>query len=467
MEDLFAERARPRPEEPRRPLTVSELVGGVRELLEEELGRVQVVGEIADLFRARSGHCYFTLKDSAAQIKAAMFRGTAARIPFDPEDGLEVVADAEVTVYPQRGDLQIIVRNLEPVGQGALQLAFEQLRERLEAEGLFDPARKRALPKFPRRIGIVTSPAGAAIHDVIHVTGSRWPGVPLLISPTRVQGDTAEREIAEALARVQEEPDIDVVLVVRGGGSLEDLWAFNSERVARAIRACPVPVVSGVGHEVDFTIADFAADARAPTPSAAAMLVLPDGEAARDQIIQAQDRLHRALAGQLAEARSRLGTTLAELRSRAPAARLAADRERWIAAHRTLGRQLADAVPSRRAPLERAGARWLRSASRWVAPLRAEQLRLAERLRRAGSASTDDPGARLAEAAARLDALSPLAVLARGYAIARGPTGAVLRSANEVAPGEDVRIHLQRGEIVARVTEARAASDPSGGEEGA
>jgi exodeoxyribonuclease VII large subunit len=465
VEDLFADRTEP--ERPDRPLTVSELVGGVRELLEEELGGVKVVGEISSLFRARSGHCYFTLKDSGAQIKAAMFRGTAARIPFDPEDGLEVIVQAEVTVYPERGDLQIIVRNLEPVGQGALQLAFEQLKERLEAEGLFDPELKRALPKLPRRIGIVTSPAGAAIHDVIHVSGTRWPGVPLLISPTRVQGDRAEEEIAHALAQVQSAPDVDVVLVVRGGGSLEDLWAFNSERVARAIRACPVPVVSGVGHEVDFTIADFAADARAPTPSAAAMMVLPDGQAARDQLNHARERSSRALEGQLGEARSRLATTLAELRSQAPAARVAADRERFVAARRSLGRALAEAVPERRETLGRARQRIGRNMTRWLEPLGAARGRLDQRLARAGDRLSGDARARLAEAAARLDALSPLAVLSRGFAIARGADGRVLRSADEVAPDDLVQIRLGRGEIAARVTESGPARDPSVGEDGA
>jgi exodeoxyribonuclease VII large subunit len=251
-----------------RPFRVSELVGGLRELLEEEVGRVWVVGEISNLRRAPSGHCYFTLKDDQAQLRAALFRSAAVRLPFDPEDGLEVVVEAEVTVYAQRGDLQLIVRQMEPRGQGALQLAFEQLRARLEAEGLFDPARKRALPAWPRRVGVVTSPSGAAVRDVIQVSGRRMPGIALLIAPARVQGDGAEDEIAAALAALGRVPDVDVILLVRGGGSLEDLRPFNTERVARAIAAARVPVVAGVGHEADVSIADLAADARAPTPSA-------------------------------------------------------------------------------------------------------------------------------------------------------------------------------------------------------
>jgi hypothetical protein len=250
----------------RRPFRVSELAGGLRELLEEEVGRVFVVGEISNLRRAPSGHCYFTLKDDQAQLRAVLFRNAAVRLPFDPEDGLEVVVEAELTLYAARGDLQLIVRQMEPRGQGALQLAFEQLRARLEAEGLFDPARKRALPDWPRRVGVVTSPSGAALRDVIQVSGRRMPGIPLLIAPTRVQGDGAEEEIAAALDALGRLSDVDVILLVRGGGSLEDLRPFNTERVARAIVASRVPVVAGVGHEVDLSIADLAADARAPRP---------------------------------------------------------------------------------------------------------------------------------------------------------------------------------------------------------
>ena len=460
MEDLSAE---PGSDRGRRPLSVSELVGGVRELLEEELASVHVVGEVFDLYRASSGHCYFRLKDESAQIKAALFRGTAARIPFDPEEGLEIVVHGEITVYPQKGDLQIIVRHLEPVGQGALQLAFEQLRERLAAEGLFDDARKRELPAFPRRVGIVTSPAGAAIHDVIQVTGTRFAGVPLLLSPTRVQGEGAEQEIAEALRLVQDARDVDVILLVRGGGSLEDLWAFNTERVARAIRACPVPVVSGVGHELDFTIADLAADARAPTPSAAAALALPDRELWADRVERGRERMAWALRSRIRHDRARLGTAIAELRSHAPAARLAADRERFIAAERALHRHLDEAIPERRAPLELAELRWRRAAARWLEPLRERGSGLAERLSRAGAASAEGARHRLTEAAARLDALSPLAVLGRGYAIARGPDGSVLRSADALKPDDAVRVRLQRGELDARVTRILEEEDAPGG----
>jgi exodeoxyribonuclease VII large subunit len=396
---------------PRRPLRVSELVGGLRELLEEEVGRVLVVGEISNLRRAPSGHCYFTLKDDHAQLRAALFRSSAVRLPFDPEDGLEVIVEAELTVYAPRGDLQLVVRQMEPRGQGALQLAFAQLRARLEAEGLFDAASKRALPACPRRVGIVTSPSGAALRDVIEVSGRRMPGIPLLIAPARVQGDGAEHELAAALAALGQVADVDVILLVRGGGSLEDLRAFNTERVARAIRAARVPVVAGVGHEIDVSIADLAADARAPTPSAAAELVLPDRRAWRERARLVARRLARAAAGRVALAGRRLDRLAGRLRAHAPAARLAARRARLATLARALEREGAHAIALRRE--------------------------------------------RLAALAARLDALSPLAVLGRGYAIARRPSGEVLRRAAEVAPGDPFTLRLGEGELDASVVRRR------------
>jgi len=395
----------------RRPFRVSELVGGLRELLEEEVGRVFVVGEISNLRRAPSGHCYFTLKDDQAQLRAALFRSAAVRLPFDPEDGLEVVVEAEVTVYAARGDLQLIVRQMEPRGQGALQLAFEQLRARLEAEGLFDPARKRALPAWPRRVGVVTSPSGAAVRDVIQVSGRRMPGIPLLIAPVRVQGEGAEDEIAAALADLALVADVDVILLVRGGGSLEDLRPFNTERVARAIVASCVPVVAGVGHEVDVSIADLAADARAPTPSAAAALALPDRSAWLDRSRSLRRRLAGAAGARLARAGRRLEKVSGALRAHAPGARLAARRARLETLSRALEREGAHAVALRRE--------------------------------------------RLAALAAHLDALSPLAVLGRGYAIARLPSGQVLRRASDAAPGDAFTLRLGEGELEATATKVR------------
>ena len=391
--------------------SVSELLSDLKELLSDEFGRVWVVGEISNCHRARSGHSYFTLKDDEAQIRAALFRGVAQRLPFDPEDGLEVLVFGDLTLYPSRGNLQIVVRSLEPRGQGALQLAFEQLRARLEAEGLFEPELKRPLPEFPRRVGVVTSPAGAAIRDVIQVTGQCFPSIPLLVAPTRVQGEGAEEEIAAALELVAGR-GVDVILLVRGGGSLEDLFAFNSERVARAVRACPVPVVSGVGHEVDVTICDLVADARAPTPSAAAALALPDRQGQETRLDRDRRRLRAAALSAVDRAARRLGRSRESLRAHAPSARLMVHRVRWEAA---------------------VGA-----------------------LRRGVGASLAGSSARLKAVSARLDALSPLAVLSRGYAIVyREPEGVIVRRAREVGEGDALRLRVSEGEIDAIVKAAR------------
>jgi exodeoxyribonuclease VII large subunit len=400
------------PAAPPRVLRVAELVGALRALVEDVVGRVWVVGEISNLRRAASGHLYFTLKDDEAQLRAVVFRADAERLPFDPADGLEVLACAEATVYGARGELQLCVRELEPRGQGALRLAFEQLRARLEAHGLFDAGRKRPLPALPRRIGVVTSCHGAAVRDVIEVTGVRWPSVPLLVADARVQGPGAEYEIVEALQLLATRPDVDVILLVRGGGSLEDLWPFNSETVARALVRCPVPVVTGIGHETDLTIADLVADARAPTPSAAAALVLPDRRALLDRLARERRRLRGALAGRLARAGARLESRVAALHRASPAARLAARRGRLV---------------RERAQLDAA---------------------IQRRLARAA--------ARVSLAAGRLDSLSPLAVLARGYAIARrADDGRIVRAPGDVAPGDGLAVRVAGGELDATVTRVR------------
>ena len=395
----------------RRVFGVAELVAGVSELL-GQVGRVWVAGEISNLRTPASGHAYFTLKDSDAQLRAVLFRGAARGLAFEPEDGLEVLAFGELTVYEARGDLQLVVRALEPRGEGALQVAFEQLRARLEREGLFDPARKRPIPAHPRRVGVVTSGTGAALRDVLRVAAGRHGGTPLLLAPTRVQGAGAEEEIAAALAAVAGRPDVDVVLLVRGGGSLEDLQAFNHELVARAIRASPVAVVCGVGHEVDVTIADLAADLRAPTPSAAAAAAVPDGAALRERLGERSRHLVQALSGVLETAASHLGQQRRALRALAPRARLALQQARLGAAARAL--------------------------------------------RRGGAARLEAGLARLGSLTGRLDSLSPLAVLGRGYALVQRATdGAIVRAPGDVRPGDALRIRLARGELEA---EARPQS---------
>lgn len=397
--------------------SVADVLRGVNTLLEERVGRIWVAGEISDLRRPGSGHLYFRLKGDGGQIRGVLFRGSARGMAFEPEDGLEVLAYGEVGVYEPRGDLQLIVRRLEPRGRGALQLAFEQLRRRLEAEGLFDPSRKRRPPPLPARIGIVTSASGAALRDVIEVTGRRFPATPLLIAPTRVQGPGAEDEVAAALDALGAHGGVDVILLVRGGGSIEDLQPFNTETVARAVVRAPVPVVSGVGHEVDVSIADLAADVRAPTPSAAAELALPDRAALAAALGREQQRLGRAAAALLERLGLRLDHQREALRAHAPSARLEAQRARFQAAARTL---------------ERAVATRLAAAN-----------------------------AALAGAAGRLDALSPLAVLGRGYGLVRrARDGAIVRRADQLVPGDPLDIRVAEAEVAATVASVRPLPKP-------
>ena len=400
---------------------VGDLLASLRGLLEERVGRVWIVGEVSNLHRASSGHTYFTLKDDNGQIRAALFRSAARRLAFEPENGLEVLVYGDITVYEPRGDLQVVVRELEPRGDGALRLAFDQLRRRLEAEGLFDPERKRALPAGPRRIGVVASSTSAALRDVLEVTRRRCPALPIRLAPTRVQGLGAEFEIVRALEALWTHGDVDVVLLVRGGGSLEDLAAFNTEAVARAIAAAPVPVVSGVGHEVDVSIADLVADCRAPTPSAAAELVAPDRAELRRLLHRDWGRLGRAMGSVLERAAARLGRERDAVRMLSPTARLAARRARLAELGRALPRELVAGLGARRA----------RVATAAPGLPRAVQARLAR------SRSS------LAESAARLESLSPLAMLGRGYALVRRERdGAIVRGVADVEAGEQLSVRV-------------------------
>ncbi len=409
---------------------VGDLLAGLRGLLEERVGRVWIVGEVSNLHRATSGHAYFTLKDDAGQIRAALFRSAARRLAFEPENGLEVLVYGDVTIYEPRGDLQVVVRELEPRGDGALRLAFEQLRRSLEAEGLFDPERKRALPVEPRRIGVVASPTSAALRDVLEVTRRRCPALPIRLAPTRVQGVGAEFEIAQALEAICAHGDVDVVLLVRGGGSLEDLAAFNTDAVARAIADAPVPVVSGVGHEVDVSIADLVADRRAPTPSAAAELVAPDRAELRRLLRRDWGRLGRAVSAVLERAVARLARERDAVRMLSPTARLVARRARLTELGRALPRELAAGLTARRARLATAAPGLTRVAQARVARSR---------------------GA-LAEAAARLESLSPLAVLGRGYALVRRERdGAIVRGVADVGVGDHLSVRVASAALRALV----------------
>lgn len=399
--------------QPERPYTVSEITGRIRALLEQEplLQDVWIEGEVSNFSRASSGHIYFTLKDAGAQISGVVWRSQARALSYVPRSGDQVVVHGRVGLYEQGGRYQIYVDAIQPAGRGSLFQEFERLKAQLEAEGLFAPERKRPLPAYPQRIGVVTSPTAAAFRDVVNVLTRRYPLAQVLLSPTLVQGETAPPQIVAALAALNTRDDVrdlpDVILIVRGGGSLEDLWAFNDERVARAVAASSIPVISGVGHETDFTLTDFAADHRAPTPSAAAEMAAPDRAELRALVQQHEMRLARTLDAQLQGFRERVAQLNRALQYLSPAVRLANARQR---VDDVLAR--ADATVAHRLIVQRQQVQGL---------------------------------------AARLSALNPDAVLGRGYAIVQErKTGHVITSAKTITPGFALTLRLQDGEADAR-----------------
>jgi exodeoxyribonuclease VII large subunit len=458
MSDLFSQPFEddPRPDDvppARRVVTVSQLTASIRGLLESSFGDLWIEGEISNCRRWNTGHLYFTLKDGSAQIRAVMYRSAARYLTFPVEDGQHVIARGRLAVYEPKGEYQLLCDHLQPHGLGARQLAFEQLKKKLAGEGLFDPARKRPLPALPGRIGIVTSLEGAAVHDIIKVLTRRHPTVKLLIRPTKVQGEGAAAEIADAVRALGRVQGVDVIIVARGGGSAEDLVPFNQEPVARAIAASPSPVVTGVGHEIDFTIADFVADVRAPTPSAAAEIVVAAAEEFSARIDRQARRLRAAVASGLQRRRTRLHVASARRGLAGFPARLA-----------MMGRHAADL----RHRLQHATALQLARRGR---ALRSRHLRLeANDLRRRlaamrgrldaargrlGAAMTrrhDRSRGRLVAMAGRLESLSPLAVLGRGYAVCwNDDRTAIVRRASAVAPGDRVHVTLHEGELTCQV----------------
>jgi len=385
--DLFADAGGEEPEAETPVWSVSELNAALRTLLEDRFPEVRVAGEVGSWTRARSGHCYFTLKDDRSQLRCVMWRRDAARLPMDPEEGMDLQALGRITMYEARGELQLQVKELEAEGtEGLWKLAFEKLRRTLQEEGLLDPARKRRLPRFPRSVGIVTSPTGAAIRDILTVIRRRAPWTRVVVRGARVQGEGAAVEVADALRVLAAEGDVDVIIVGRGGGSIEDLWAFNEEPVARAIADSPVPVISAVGHETDVTISDLVADHRAPTPSAAAEAVVQD----RATLLEALDRVRPRLA-----------------------------------------RGLATQVERRRHRLESGRRRVEAAMRRTLEPRVRKRDLLADRLGRAVRELIQRRRERLAALGGRVEALSPLSTLKRGYAVALSPEGRVLRGVHE------------------------------------
>jgi len=390
-------------------LSVSQLTALLKGVVENRFASVWVAGEISNFSRPQSGHCYFTLKDDAAQLRAVLWRNTAARLKFDVHDGLEVVCLGRLDVYPPRGSYQLVVEQLQPLGVGALELALRKLRDKLGQEGLFDAARKRSLPAFPQRIGIVTSPTGAAIRDFLEVLRRRWQGVEVFLFPVRVQGDGAAREIAEGIRLANKlSPPLDVLVVGRGGGSLEDLWAFNEEEVVRAIAASRLPTVSAVGHEIDVTLADLAADLRALTPSEAAERVVPSAQDVAEMMRNLRTRIQNALAGQAAALRNRLDAVA----SRPVFARP-------LDSMHNLGRQVDD---------------------------------LAGRLHGAVRVRLVDQQSRIAAVGGKLDTLSPLAVLGRGYSLTHdSKSGRLITAAKELRQGQQIITRFAHGSAVSTV----------------
>ncbi|MEK6303103.1 MAG: exodeoxyribonuclease VII large subunit [Acidobacteriota bacterium] len=434
----------------RRALSVSELTARLKTLVESSFVQVLVEGEISNFRRHTSGHWYFTLKDEGAALRCACFRMQNRLIRFAPEDGLSVSARGRLSVYETRGEYQLVVEYLEPVGVGALQLAFEQLKSKLAAEGLFDAERKRPLPLLPRCIGVVTSSTGAAVRDIVRVIRRRNEAVSVLIAPARVQGEGAALEIAHAIKLLSARPEVDVIIVGRGGGSMEDLWCFNDERVARAIVKSRVPIISAVGHETDFTIADFVADLRASTPSAAAELVASAHDEISARIAGLQSDLNRALRYRVLELRSRVSELESSRAFDSVQMKIRNTSQRLDDATHSLESLLRGSVKTRRAGLGdlalRLSAADLRRA---LIEKRAALSSFAGRLNANVRTKLDQGKERLAVGAGKLTSLSPLAVLARGYAIAFDERGRVIKRANDVQSGSRVNVKVSDGSFAA------------------
>ena len=447
--------------EERDVFTVSSLNREARRLIESNFGVIWVEGEISNLARPSSGHMYWSLKDDNAQVRCAMFRQANRLLSFSPGNGQQVLARARVSLYETRGEFQLILDYLEEAGEGLLRRRFEELKRKLAAEGLFDDDRKKPLPPLPRRIGVVTSPTGAAVRDILTVLRRRFSTVPVMIFPTAVQGERAAEEIAQTLELADRRRDCDLLILARGGGSLEDLWSFNEEVVARALDALETPVISGVGHEVDFTIADFVADARAPTPSGAAELAVPEQSEWLNTLHGYRQRLSRAIAHRLAGMKGMLDGVAHRLTHSHPGIQLRESTQRlddldirlklsWERLHAQRRSKLAELVAVLRGVAPRHQLARLEERCRWAA--RGLSTGMVNRVSRFN--------ARLELAARALQAVSPLATLDRGYAIVSNTVDSrIVTDAANIAPGTSIDVRLSRGELSATVDEARPDDD--------
>lgn len=436
----------------RRIWRVADLVSSVRTTVERGYTDVWVEGEISNFRPAESGHLYFTLKDGDAQLRVVMFRSQARLLRFRPENGIQIIARGRVTIYDARGELQLSAEFLEPVGAGALQLAFEQLKKKLAEEGLFDPARKKPLPQLPRRIGIITSPRGAALQDMLNVLGRRHESVGILIYPAQVQGESASAEVAAGVKYFNRNKNVDVLIIARGGGSLEDLAAFNDERLARVIAASSVPVISAVGHETDFTICDFVADLRAPTPSAAAELVIESKHKLAEHLAHLHRRLERASRYRLLIARNRL-TELAQhgafLRMRDLLGRRG---QRLDELTFRLAAGFRESLREYRRRLQIASTRVRHFDFRRSLDITRTKLDAgASTLERAMQARLAQDRARLEQLSGRLNALSPVKILERGYALVFDTDGRLVKDATQLSAGDRISARVSRGTLIAEV----------------
>ncbi|HOZ47934.1 MAG TPA: exodeoxyribonuclease VII large subunit [Candidatus Hydrogenedentes bacterium] len=441
-------------------LSVSQLTRRVKSLLENEISYVWVAGEISNWRVSPAGHAYFTLKDKDSQLGAVMFRGKLMRLKFGPEDGLEVVVHGLVTVYEVRGTYQIVCEEMQPKGMGALQLAFEKLRRKLEGEGLFDPVHKKSLPLLPRRIGIVTSPTGAAIRDMLNVIGRRFANVHVLLYPARVQGDEAAEEIVEGI-RALDAYGVDVIIVGRGGGSIEDLWPFNEEIVVRAVYQVETPIISAVGHEIDYTLTDFAADLRAPTPSAAAELVVQEQEALVTRVRHLRERLAKAARYHMTDAQHRVHSARSSYVFQRPEELVRQRRQQVDEGRMRLANVLRDRSVNWRGRLDGAQrALALLSPVNQVARALDRLTALRGRLRHSAVSIVERARGQLRPVMAHLDALSPLAILARGYALAwRLPERALVRDAGQLSIGDQVGLRFGAGGATATVNSIEVNAD--------
>lgn len=448
------------PERERRVWPVRVLVAEARELVERKYSDVWVEGEISNYHPAPSGHVYFTLKDAEAQLPIVLFRRQAMLLRFRPADGLQVRVRGRVSIYEQRGQMQLVAETMEPVGAGSLQQAFEKLKAKLKAEGLFDAERKRALPAFPHTVAIVTSPTGAVIRDFLNIVGRRHSGLNVLLVPVSVQGEQAAAEIESALATLNAQPLADIIVLARGGGSLEDMAAFNNERVARAIAASELPVVSAVGHETDFTIADFVSDLRAPTPSAAAELITEAQHKVAERVAEWTHRLDRAARFQLLQARqrlTRLPSSRAEYRVSTLLMRL---QQRLDDLAQRAESALTRATRQHQRRVQELGAAVMRHDPRQLLAQARQRLTLnTTHLHLALQHQLTSERSRLTALDARLQALSPLAVLDRGYALVLDAEGGVVRSAAKVSAGDRLLTRMADGAFYSRV-EAAASAKP-------